>query len=193
MKRYKCISLIIIISFFVWNPDVFFLLYLWIGAVDPSIVLDQIESEICNAKDEVFSRKEILEKVEKWIAACEEESWLEEYNRVRYHIIFINLEFSFHHLKITHADKIDFSFFYFFAGWESIQCWKRRSPCSTTSRKSKSNSKQNSRFNHTLYKHIQLSKFISIEYLKHWWFKTSLNFFFFTALLHIWKQVWLRH
>ncbi|XP_039135266.1 65-kDa microtubule-associated protein 9-like [Dioscorea cayenensis subsp. rotundata] len=51
------------------------------GAVDPSIVLDQIESEICNAKDEVFSRKEILEKVEKWIAACEEESWLEEYNR----------------------------------------------------------------------------------------------------------------
>ncbi|KAM0934561.1 putative microtubule-associated protein, MAP65/Ase1/PRC1 [Dioscorea sansibarensis] len=51
------------------------------GAVDPLIVLDQIESEICNAKDEVFSRKEIIEKVEKWIAACEEESWLEEYNR----------------------------------------------------------------------------------------------------------------
>ncbi|KAJ0968252.1 hypothetical protein J5N97_025169 [Dioscorea zingiberensis] len=53
-----------------------------IGAVDPSVILDQIESEISNVKEEAFSRKEILEKIEKWMAACEEESWLEEYNRV---------------------------------------------------------------------------------------------------------------
>lgn len=33
-------------------------------------------------KEEALSRKELLEKVEKWLAACEEESWLEEYNRV---------------------------------------------------------------------------------------------------------------
>ncbi|XP_052186489.1 65-kDa microtubule-associated protein 3-like [Diospyros lotus] len=50
------------------------------GAVDPACVLEQIELEIANVKEEAFSRKEILEKVEKWLAACEEESWLEEYN-----------------------------------------------------------------------------------------------------------------
>ncbi|KAJ4959013.1 hypothetical protein NE237_026124 [Protea cynaroides] len=51
------------------------------GAVDPASVLEQIELHIAKAKEEAFSRKEILEKVEKWLAACEEECWLEEYNR----------------------------------------------------------------------------------------------------------------
>ncbi|KAJ6853509.1 65-kDa microtubule-associated protein 3-like [Iris pallida] len=51
------------------------------GAVDPSLVLEQIEIQISRIKDEAFSRKEILERVEKWLAACDEESWLEEYNR----------------------------------------------------------------------------------------------------------------
>ncbi|RWR87373.1 Microtubule-associated protein [Cinnamomum micranthum f. kanehirae] len=51
------------------------------GTIDPSCVLEQIEAQIAKVKDEAFSRKEILEKVEKWLAACEEESWLEEYNR----------------------------------------------------------------------------------------------------------------
>ncbi|XP_042480216.1 65-kDa microtubule-associated protein 3-like [Macadamia integrifolia] len=51
------------------------------GAVDPASVLEQIELQIANSKEEAFSRKEILEKVEKWLAACEEECWLEEYNR----------------------------------------------------------------------------------------------------------------
>ncbi|XP_051142490.1 65-kDa microtubule-associated protein 3-like [Andrographis paniculata] len=51
------------------------------GAVDASCVLEQIEIQISRVKDEAFSRKEILEKVEKWMAAREEESWLEEYNR----------------------------------------------------------------------------------------------------------------
>ncbi|KAK2971749.1 hypothetical protein RJ640_022888, partial [Escallonia rubra] len=51
------------------------------GAVDPGCVLEQIELEVAKIKEEAFSRKEILEKVEKWIAACEEECWLEEYNR----------------------------------------------------------------------------------------------------------------
>jgi Ase1/PRC1/MAP65 family protein len=29
-----------------------------------------------------LSRKDILDKVERWMSACEEESWLEDYSRV---------------------------------------------------------------------------------------------------------------
>lgn len=46
------------------------------------MALEQIELQISITKEEAFSRKEILERVEKWLAACDEESWLEEYNRV---------------------------------------------------------------------------------------------------------------
>jgi len=49
--------------------------------MDPASILEQIELQIANVKEEYFSRKEILEKVEKWLTAYEEESWLEEYNR----------------------------------------------------------------------------------------------------------------
>ncbi|KAG5092511.1 hypothetical protein JHK82_051289 [Glycine max] len=41
----------------------------------------QLQNE--KTKEEALSRKEILEKVEKWLVACQEESWLEEYNRSR--------------------------------------------------------------------------------------------------------------
>ncbi|KAJ1407225.1 Microtubule associated protein [Sesbania bispinosa] len=44
-------------------------------------LLEQIEHQITKTKEEALSRKEILEKVEKWLAATQEESWLEEYNR----------------------------------------------------------------------------------------------------------------
>ncbi|MED6145374.1 hypothetical protein PIB30_024576 [Stylosanthes scabra] len=44
-------------------------------------MFQQIEHQIETAKEEAHSRKEVLEKVEKWLAACQEESWLEEYNR----------------------------------------------------------------------------------------------------------------
>lgn len=50
--------------------------------MDASSVLEQIEILIGKVKEEAFSRKEILEKVEKWMTACAEECWLEEYNRV---------------------------------------------------------------------------------------------------------------
>jgi hypothetical protein len=40
-------------------------------------------------KDEAFSRKDILEKVERWLNACEEEAWLEDYNKVRISLNFI--------------------------------------------------------------------------------------------------------
>ena len=50
--------------------------------MDPANVLEQIELQIAKAKEEAFSRKDILEKIDKWLAAREEESWLEDYNRV---------------------------------------------------------------------------------------------------------------
>ncbi|KAH9697297.1 65-kDa microtubule-associated protein 3 [Citrus sinensis] len=51
------------------------------GTTDPANVLEQIELQIAKAKEEAFSRKDILEKIDKWLAAREEESWLEDYNR----------------------------------------------------------------------------------------------------------------
>ncbi|XP_078178098.1 65-kDa microtubule-associated protein 3-like [Carex rostrata] len=51
------------------------------GVSDPSAILESLETKISNAKEDAFNRKEILERVEKWQAACEEEAWLEEYNR----------------------------------------------------------------------------------------------------------------
>lgn len=50
--------------------------------MDAATILEQIELQIAKVKEEAFSRKEILEKVEKWLTACDEECWLEEYNRV---------------------------------------------------------------------------------------------------------------
>ncbi|KAM6600982.1 hypothetical protein CsatA_020591 [Cannabis sativa] len=57
------------------------------GTMDPEYLLEQTEIEIARAKAEVLSRKEILEKVEKWQAACQEECWLDDYNKDdrRYH------------------------------------------------------------------------------------------------------------
>ncbi|PIA36922.1 hypothetical protein AQUCO_03200110v1 [Aquilegia coerulea] len=49
--------------------------------VEPSELLADMDSQIVRAKEEALSRKDILDKVEKWMAACEEESWLEDYNR----------------------------------------------------------------------------------------------------------------
>ncbi|KAK6918508.1 hypothetical protein RJ641_016930, partial [Dillenia turbinata] len=49
-------------------------------ALDPVSLMEQIEHQIEGVKGDAFSRKEILEKVDKWLAAHEEECWLEEYN-----------------------------------------------------------------------------------------------------------------
>ncbi len=51
------------------------------GNVEPSELLADMDNQIMKAKEEALSRKDILDKVEKWMAACEEESWLEDYNR----------------------------------------------------------------------------------------------------------------
>lgn len=52
------------------------------GKVEPSELFANLDNQIVKAKEEALSRKEILEKVDKWMSACEEESWLEDYNRV---------------------------------------------------------------------------------------------------------------
>ncbi|KAF8414180.1 hypothetical protein HHK36_002179 [Tetracentron sinense] len=52
-----------------------------LGNVEPSDLLADMDNQIVKAKEESLSRKEILDKIEKWMSACEEESWLEDYNR----------------------------------------------------------------------------------------------------------------
>nr|GMC49832.1 65-kDa microtubule-associated protein 1-like [Ipomoea batatas] len=54
------------------------------GNVEPTELLADMDNQILKAKEEALSRKDILDKVEKWMSACEEESWLEDYNRVQY-------------------------------------------------------------------------------------------------------------
>lgn len=49
--------------------------------IEPSELFTEMDNKILKAKEEALSRKEILEKVEKWMSACEEESWLDDYNR----------------------------------------------------------------------------------------------------------------
>lgn len=51
------------------------------GNVEPSELIADMDNKIVKAKEEALSRKDILDKVEKWMSACEEESWLEDYNR----------------------------------------------------------------------------------------------------------------
>ncbi|KZV46420.1 65-kDa microtubule-associated protein 6-like [Dorcoceras hygrometricum] len=51
------------------------------GLVDPSEILTNIETQISNAKDEALTRKEIMDKIDRWLSACDEENWLDDYNR----------------------------------------------------------------------------------------------------------------
>ncbi|KAG6497226.1 hypothetical protein ZIOFF_045118 [Zingiber officinale] len=54
---------------------------LHLGLVDPSELLVNIETQITKAKEEFMIRKEIIDRVNKWLLTCEEEDWLEEYNK----------------------------------------------------------------------------------------------------------------
>ncbi|XP_039124459.1 65-kDa microtubule-associated protein 6-like isoform X2 [Dioscorea cayenensis subsp. rotundata] len=49
--------------------------------VDSSELVATIEAQILKAKEEVLSRKEIMDKINKWMASCDEENWLDEYNQ----------------------------------------------------------------------------------------------------------------
>lgn len=50
--------------------------------MDPSELLANIEAQIIKAKEEAVGRKEIMDKIDRWLSACEEENWLEDYNQV---------------------------------------------------------------------------------------------------------------
>lgn len=52
------------------------------GNLEPAELFADMDAQVVKAKEEALSRKDILDKVEKWMSACEEESWLEDYNRV---------------------------------------------------------------------------------------------------------------
>ncbi|KAI3949127.1 hypothetical protein MKW98_026507 [Papaver atlanticum] len=51
------------------------------GNVDLFVLLAGMDDQIIKAKEQALSRKDILEKVEKWKFAVEEEAWLEDYER----------------------------------------------------------------------------------------------------------------
>jgi Ase1/PRC1/MAP65 family protein len=52
------------------------------SSFEPSELLADMENQILKANEEALSRKDILERVDRWMLACEEESWLEDYSRV---------------------------------------------------------------------------------------------------------------
>ncbi|KDP40572.1 hypothetical protein JCGZ_24571 [Jatropha curcas] len=51
------------------------------GNVDLSDLLLSMDDQIRKAKEQALSRKDILDKVEKWKCASEEEKWLDEYEK----------------------------------------------------------------------------------------------------------------
>ncbi|CAA3014704.1 65-kDa microtubule-associated 6-like [Olea europaea subsp. europaea] len=51
------------------------------GVVDPCELLANIDIQMNKAKDEAWSRKEIIDKIDHWLAACDEENWLEDYTQ----------------------------------------------------------------------------------------------------------------
>ncbi|KAL8248903.1 hypothetical protein R6Q59_005771 [Mikania micrantha] len=50
------------------------------GLVDPSELLAKIEAQISEVSNEALSRRQIMDRIDRWLSACEEENWLEDYN-----------------------------------------------------------------------------------------------------------------
>lgn len=62
------------------------------GEIDHIELLNAMDEKIARAKEEAASRKVIIEKVDRWMLARDEERWLEEYDQVfaiRYRLHFI--------------------------------------------------------------------------------------------------------
>lgn len=53
------------------------------GNMDLSDLLQSMDDQIRKAKEQALSRRDILDKVEKWKFAAEEEKWLDEYERIK--------------------------------------------------------------------------------------------------------------
>jgi len=51
------------------------------GSERSLMILERLEAQISEARDLEYSRKDVLERMERWQAALDEESWLEEYSR----------------------------------------------------------------------------------------------------------------
>ncbi|CAO2829735.1 unnamed protein product [Amaranthus hypochondriacus] len=51
------------------------------GTIDLVYLLKSMDEQIAKAEEEASSRKAIMERVDKWMLARDEERWLEEYNR----------------------------------------------------------------------------------------------------------------
>ncbi|XP_064979636.1 65-kDa microtubule-associated protein 5-like [Musa acuminata AAA Group] len=51
------------------------------GKVDLAELLSRMDNQTVKAKEQALSRKDILEKVEKWTFASEEENWLDDYEK----------------------------------------------------------------------------------------------------------------
>ena len=79
-----------------------FAIYRMTGNVDLSDMLGRMDDQIMQAKEEVQSRKDILDRAEKWKLALEEENWLEEYEKVMDYRI--TLPFQANYLEITGSD-----------------------------------------------------------------------------------------
>jgi protein regulator of cytokinesis 1 len=59
------------------------------GLVDPSELLANIEEQIVKSKEEAVGRREIMDRIDRWLSACEEENWLEDYNQVSWNIVVL--------------------------------------------------------------------------------------------------------
>ena len=58
------------------------------GSGDLLHILASIDSQIEKAKEEALTRKEILDKVDKWKHAKKEEKWLDDYEKVYTRLCF---------------------------------------------------------------------------------------------------------
>ncbi|XP_019183039.1 PREDICTED: 65-kDa microtubule-associated protein 1-like isoform X1 [Ipomoea nil] len=71
------------------------------GNIEPAELLAKMDDQIAKAKEEASSRREILDKIEKWMFACEEECWLDDYNRDKNRYNACRGA----HLNLKHAEK----------------------------------------------------------------------------------------
>lgn len=66
------------------------------GEIDHVELLNAMDEKIARAKEEAASRKVIIEKVDRWMLARDEERWLEEYDQVlRYTIALLRQQLHF--------------------------------------------------------------------------------------------------
>lgn len=78
------------------------------GEIDHADLLVSMDEQISRAKEEASSRKAIMEKVERWMLARDEERWLEEYSMVK---LFHQLIYMISWLQAFIKSKYFFFFF----------------------------------------------------------------------------------